>query len=72
MLICEPLPSGQWIGDHLMNSQQQAHFEQQYQSHFNHLILQGKRPAAIDAYTRAVRRISDHCGCSSNNFAGTA
>ena len=46
-----------------MNSQQQAHCQQLYTSHLNHLTLQGKRPATIDAYARAVRRITDFFDC---------
>lgn len=46
-----------------MNSQQQAHFDQLYKSHLNHLTLQGKRPATIDAYARAVRRITAFFDC---------
>lgn len=41
-----------------MNPQQQQHFEALYQQHLNNLTLQGKRPATIDAYARAVRRIA--------------
>lgn len=41
-----------------MNLQQQRHFEALYQQHLNNLTLQGKRPATIDAYARAVRRIA--------------
>lgn len=46
-----------------MNSQQQARFDQLYTSHLNHLTLQGKRPATIDAYARAVRRITAFFDC---------
>lgn len=46
-----------------MNPQQHTHFQQLYQAHLNHLLLQGKRPATIDAYARAVRRISHHYDC---------
>ncbi|SBS63713.1 tyrosine-type recombinase/integrase [Vibrio atlanticus] len=31
-----------------------------YEQHLTNLKLQGKRPATIDAYSRAVRRITDH------------
>ena len=41
-----------------MNAQQQAHFQHLYNTHLNHLTLQGKRRATIDAYARAVRRIT--------------
>ncbi len=46
-----------------MNSQQKARFDQLYTSHLNHLTLQGKRPATIDAYARAVRRITAFFDC---------
>lgn len=41
-----------------MNRQQQQRFDALYQQHLNNLTLQGKRPATIDAYSRAVRRIA--------------
>lgn len=41
-----------------MNTQEQQHFNQLYQQHVDNLTLQGMRPATIDAYTRAVRRIT--------------
>ena len=44
-----------------MNSQQQARFDQLHTTHLNHLTLQGKRPATIDA--RAVRRITAFFDC---------
>jgi len=46
-----------------MNAQQQAHFQHLYNAHLNHLTLQGKRPATIDAYARAVRRITEYFDC---------
>ncbi|TDR69722.1 transposase, partial [Photobacterium lutimaris] len=46
-----------------MNTQQQRHFEALYQQHLDNPILQGKRPATIDAYSRAVRRISAFFDC---------
>ncbi|WP_420835015.1 hypothetical protein [Salinivibrio socompensis] len=41
-----------------MSPLQQRHFDALYQQHLNNLTLQGKRPATIDAYARAVRRIA--------------
>ena len=41
-----------------MNSSEQQHFDLLYQQHLTNLTLQGKRPATIDAYSRAVRRIT--------------
>lgn len=47
-----------------MNAQEQLHFDYLYQQHLTNLTLQGMRPATIDAYSRAVRRITaffDRC-----------
>ena len=41
-----------------MNSSQQAHYPYLYEQHLINLSLQGKRPSTIDAYARAVRRIT--------------
>ena len=41
-----------------MNTTDQQRFEFLYQQHLTNLTLQGKRPATIDAYSRAVRRLS--------------
>lgn len=41
-----------------MNNIQQQRFNFLYQQHLINLRLQGKRPATIEAYSRAVRRIS--------------
>lgn len=41
-----------------MTPLQQRHFDALYQQHLDNLTLQGKRPATIDAYARAVRRIA--------------
>lgn len=46
-----------------MNLKQQAHFDYLYQQHLSNLTLQGKRPATIDAYSRALRRISAYFDC---------
>ena len=43
-----------------MNTSQQLHYNYLYQQHLINLRLQGKRPATIDAYSRAVRRITDY------------
>jgi integrase/recombinase XerD len=40
-----------------MTTPPRALFDQRYQSHINHLKLQGLRPKTIDAYARAIRRI---------------
>ncbi len=41
-----------------MNTTDQQRFEFLYQQHLTNLTLQGKRPATIDAYSRAVRRLA--------------
>jgi len=41
-----------------MNAVEQLYFNSLYQQHLTNLSLQGKRPATIDAYARAVRRIT--------------
>ncbi|MDO6583876.1 phage integrase N-terminal SAM-like domain-containing protein, partial [Photobacterium sp. 2_MG-2023] len=46
-----------------MNAQQQHHFDALYQQHLDNLILQGKRPATVDTYSRAVRRVSAFFDC---------
>ena len=59
---------GQCHGETDMNTQQQVHFDALYQEHLNNLILQGKRPATIDAYSRAIRRISQYFDCPPDNL----
>lgn len=47
-----------------MNTLEQQRFDFLYEQHLTNLTLQGKRPATIDAYSRAVRRIAaffDRC-----------
>ena len=47
-----------------MDKYQQQHFDFLYHQHLTNLTLQGKRPSTIDAYSRAVRRITayfDRC-----------
>jgi len=43
-----------------MSPSEQARFDSLYQQHVNVLKLQGKAPATVDAYSRAVRRITAH------------
>ncbi|NQZ50715.1 MAG: phage integrase N-terminal SAM-like domain-containing protein [Moritella sp.] len=43
-----------------MHHSQQQRFNFLYEQHFINLRLQGKRPATIDAYSRAIRRISTY------------
>lgn len=40
-----------------MNLHEQQRFDYLYQQHLTNLTLQGKRPATIDGYSRAIRRI---------------
>jgi len=47
-----------------MNPTEQKRYNRLYEQHITNLTLQGKRPVTIDAYSRAMRRISeffDHC-----------
>ena len=59
---------GQCHGETDMNTQQQFQFDALYQEHLNNLILQGKRPATIDAYSRGVRRIAQYFDCPPDNL----
>jgi integrase/recombinase XerD len=43
-----------------MNHLQQQYFDSIYHQHLIKLTLQGNRPATIDAYSRAVRRITEY------------
>ncbi len=47
-----------------MNKAETNRFKKLYQSHLRLLKLQGKSQKTIDAYSRAVRRISEHFDCS--------
>lgn len=42
-----------------MNQAQQKHFQSLHQQHLNALLRQGKAESTIDAYSRAVRRITE-------------
>ena len=44
----------------MMNTNEQQHFDFLYEQHLINLTLQGKRPATIDAYSRAIRRIATY------------
>lgn len=46
-----------------MNQAETNQFNELYQSHLCLLKLQGKSQSTIDAYSRAVRRISEHFDC---------
>jgi len=46
-----------------MNASDQTRFDSLYQEHLNVLRLQGKAPATIDAYSRAVRRVAAFFDC---------
>ena len=43
-------------------------FNKLYQRHLRLLKLQGKSQKTIDAYSRAVRRASEHFDCCSDQF----
>nr|WP_232579083.1 hypothetical protein [Photobacterium carnosum] len=42
----------------MMNNKQQQRSDYLYEQHATHLTLQDKRPATIDGYSRALRRIT--------------
>ncbi|MCD9524226.1 hypothetical protein GLP14_15555 [Photobacterium carnosum] len=44
----------------MMNNEQQQRSDYLYEQHVTHLTLQGKCPATIDGYSRALRRITHH------------
>jgi integrase/recombinase XerD len=46
-----------------MNNKEQARFHKLYQQHLTELKLQGLAPKTVDAYSRAVRRISTFFDC---------
>ena len=51
-----------------MNSTEVNRFKKLYQRHLRLLKLQGKAQKTIDAYSRAVRRISEHFDCCTNKL----
>ncbi len=48
------------FGRRWLNLKQQQPFDKGYQHLLDRLVLQGKRRATIDAYSRAVRRVRDY------------
>jgi len=46
-----------------MNPNEANRFNKLYQSHLRLLKLQGKSQKTIDAYSRAIRRVSEHFDC---------
>ena len=52
-----------------MNTHEQQRFDFLYEQHLTTLTLQGKRPATIDAYSRAVRRISAYFDTCPDNLS---
>ena len=52
-----------------MNSSQEQHYNFLYEQHLINLRLQGKRPSTIDAYARAVRRITAFFDKSPDNLS---
>ncbi len=51
-----------------MNPLEQARFNPLYEQMQQALLLQGKRPKTIDAYTRAVRRVAVYFECCPDNL----
>ena len=51
-----------------MNPLEQARFNPLYEQMQQALLLQGKRPKTIDAYTRAVRRVAGYFECCPDNL----
>ena len=54
-----------------MNPLEQARFNPLYQQMQQALLLQGKRPKTIDAYTRAVRRVAAYVDRCPDNLTAT-
>ncbi len=52
-----------------MNASQEQHYNFLYEQHLINLRLQGKRPSTIDAYARAVRRITAFFDKSPDNLS---
>ena len=46
-----------------MDIHEQQRLDLLYEQHLTNLTLQGKRPATIDAYSRAIRRIATYFDC---------
>ncbi len=46
-----------------MHPEELSRYNFLYEQHLTNLKLQGKRPATIDAYSRAVRRITQFYNC---------
>ncbi|OBT13446.1 hypothetical protein A9264_07210 [Vibrio sp. UCD-FRSSP16_10] len=53
----------------MMNSAEQQHFNPLYEQHLSNLKLQGKRPATVDAYSRAVRWMNHYADRLSVRFS---
>jgi len=51
-----------------VNTSEQQYFNLLYQQHLTNLTLQGMRHATIDAYSRAVRRITQFFDQSPDNL----
>jgi hypothetical protein len=47
-------------GDIIMTPTEQQRFNFLYEQHLTDLKLQGKQPATIDAYSRALRRVTNY------------
>ncbi|WP_163938767.1 site-specific integrase, partial [Paraferrimonas sp. SM1919] len=51
---------------------EQRRFDYLYKQHLTNLSLQGKRPATVDGYARAVRRIANYYDCCPDNLSTNA
>lgn len=58
-----PIPGAIKRREYTMNQAETNLFDELYQRHLRLLKLQGKSQKTIDAYSRAVRRISEHFDC---------
>ena len=52
-----------------MNTHDSADFDRRYESHLQHLKLQGLQPKTIDAYARGIRRIGEYFGHQIDNLS---
>jgi integrase len=59
-----PIPGAYNEKEYTMKPTEVKRFESLYMRHLKLLKLQGKSKATIDAYSRAVRRVSSHFDCS--------
>ena len=58
--------ASQHVGEYLNEKAQQKRFDSLYRKHINALKRQGKAEATIDAYSRAIRCVSEYFDCPPN------